>query len=530
MNTRSVDLSFPALQPYQLDALCTLRRELVEPSSARADRYVGLEHLDSRRSRIRRWGTQEGLRSTKSRFYTGDILYGKLRPYLDKAALVEWDGVCSTDILTLQPRLERADPHYLSFLLHTEAFLAHAAATTAGVNHPRTSWASMANFVYFLPPLAEQRGISAVLSKLEAAMELQDKIVMVLKDLKATTMAKLFREGLRGEPLKQTEIGEIPESWEIVRLGNHCRISSGGTPARDAAAYWNGTIPWVKTAEIDYRPILTTEERITETGLRDSSAKLFPTGTLLMAMYGQGVTRGKVAVLQIEAATNQACAALFPDETLASGYLYAFCVRAYDAIRELGHGANQKNLSADIIREIRVPRPPSLKEQREIYRTLRTVERRIEAAEGIRGMRETMFSSVLHLLMTGQVRVTAEMIARARLRARSSTVKKGSGAPDEGKVQEIVRRIVDAVAPEKIILFGSAARGEMDRDSDLDFLVVKSCENPRKVAQTIYRNLIGVGVSKDIVVVTPENVERHRDTIGYIIRPALREGRVVYAR
>jgi hypothetical protein len=70
----------------------------------------------------------------------------------------------------------------------------------------------------------------------------------------------------------------------------------------------------------------------------------------------------------------------------------------------------------------------------------------------------------------------------------------------------------------------------MGRDSDLDFLVVKSCENPRKVAQTIYRNLIGVGVSKDIVVVTPENVERHRDTIGYIIRPALREGRVVYAR
>jgi type I restriction enzyme S subunit len=530
MNTRSVNLSFSELQPYQLDALCTLRRELVEPSSARADRYVGLEHLDSSRSHIRRWGTQEGLRSTKSRFYTGDILYGKLRPYLDKAAVAEWGGVCSTDILTLQPRLERADPHYLSFLFHTEAFLAHAAATTVGVNHPRTSWASMANFVYFLPPLAEQRGISTVLSKLEAAVELQDKMIMALKDLKTTTMAKLFREGLRGEPLKQTEIGEIPECWEIVRLGDHCRISSGGTPARDVAAYWNGTTPWVKTAEIDYRPILTTEERITETGLRDSSAKLLPTGTLLMAMYGQGVTRGKVAVLQIEAATNQACEALFPDETLDSGYLYAFCVRAYDAIRELGHGANQKNLSADIIREIRVPRPPSLEEQREIYRTLRSVERRIEAAVKIRDVRETMFSSVLHLLMTGQVRVTTEMIAREWRRAQSSTMKRGSGAPDERTVQEIVRRIVEAVSPEKIILFGSAARGEMGPDSDIDLLVVKACDAPREVERRIYRELIGIGIPKDVLVVTPGHLEKHKDTIGYIYRSALREGRIVYAR
>jgi uncharacterized protein len=99
----------------------------------------------------------------------------------------------------------------------------------------------------------------------------------------------------------------------------------------------------------------------------------------------------------------------------------------------------------------------------------------------------------------------------------------------EETLGEIVRQIIEAVAPEKIILFGSAARGEMGPDSDLDFLVVKSCANRREVAQAIYRHLRGVGVPKDIIVVTPEDVERHRDTIGYIIRPALREGRVVYA-
>ena len=405
MTTEAISRFSTGYRERTLDELCSLRRELVEPSSTEANRYVGLEHIDPGIPQIRRWGHDGDLRSTKSRFYAGDVLYGKLRPYLDKAALAEWEGICSTDILTLRPHSEVADPRYLSFLLHTSAFLAHAAATTSGVNHPRTSWADIARFSHPVPPLPEQRAIVVVLSKIQAAVEVQDKIVATLKELKAATMAKLFREGLRGESLKQTEIGEMPESWEIVRLGKHCAISSGGTPARDVAEYWNGNIPWVKTGEIDYRPITSTEECITEAGLQNSAAKMLPKGTLLMAMYGQGVTRGKVAFLEIEAATNQACAALFPDESLDSGYLYALCTFAYNRVRELGHGANQKNLSADIIREILLPLPSTVEEQKEIYCVLRALESRLQIAERNRDTFKSLFSSMLHLLMTGQVRV-----------------------------------------------------------------------------------------------------------------------------
>jgi len=101
----------------------------------------------------------------------------------------------------------------------------------------------------------------------------------------------------------------------------------------------------------------------------------------------------------------------------------------------------------------------------------------------------------------------------------------------EETLREIVRRIVEAVAPEKIILFGSAARGEMGPDSDLDLLIVKSCENQRETAWTIRRQLIGIaiGIPKDVIVVTPEDIERHKETIGLIVRPALKEGRVIYA-
>lgn len=466
----------------------------------------------------------------------GDVLYNNTNSEELVGKCAYWPGRESLHVLsnhmtilrTLDPNQLR--PRFLAlYLLWLWMTGAARRLCRRHVNQASIGLERMRQIAIPLPPARDQHAIADSLTKIQSAADIQDRIVAVLKVIKAATMAKLFREGVRGEPLKQTEIGEIPESWDVVRLGDHCRMASGGTPARDVGAYWGGDIPWVKTAEIDYRPILTTEERITQVGLENSSARVFPKGTLLMAMYGQGVTRGKVAVLEIEAATNQACAALFPDETLDPGFLDAFCVHAYDAIRNLGHGANQKNLSADILREIRLPRPPSLDEQREVSHVLRALEGRLHLAEKTRRMLETLFSSTLHLLMTGQMRVTRRMIALQAVADRGARRPKWSGTVDGAVLQEVVRRIVEAVAPEKIILFGSAARGQMGPDSDLDLLVVKACENRREVSQAIYRSLRGIGGPKDVVVVTPEDVEEQKDIPGMVVRAALREGRVLYA-
>lgn len=257
------------------------------------------------------------------------------------------------------------------------------------------------------PGLHEQRAIAGVLAKIQRAVEVEDKRIGALKELKAATMAKVCREGLRGEPLKHTEIGEIPESWEVLPLGRICEVASGGTPARDHPEFWGGSIPWVKTGEIDYHEITSTAERITELGLANSAAKVFPRGTLLMAMYGQGVTRAKVAFLGIAATTNQACAAFFPDKTtLVPGFLYAYCTFAYNRIRELGHGANQKNLSGEILKSMRLPVPRDLAEQQGVYDLLAAIERRIEVANRRSTDLQSLFSSALNQLMIGQLRVT----------------------------------------------------------------------------------------------------------------------------
>ena len=117
----------------------------------------------------------------------------------------------------------------------------------------------------------------------------------------------------------------MPNGWESGVIEDIAQVSSGGTPSRKKDSYWvNGTIPWVTTAEVKFNVITDTEQKITEEGLQKSSAKLYPKDTILMAMYGQGKTRGQVAKLGIEASTNQACAALQLNAGFNVDYYYQY--------------------------------------------------------------------------------------------------------------------------------------------------------------------------------------------------------------
>lgn len=110
-------------------------------------------------------------------------------------------------------------------------------------------------------------------------------------------------------------------------------------------------------------------------------------------------------------------------------------------------------------------------------------------------------------------------------------VARTTGAPEPAILAEIVRRIVEVAQPDRIVLFGSAARGEMGPDSDIDLLVVKTgVSHRRRLAQEIYANLFGVRIPVDVVVVAPEDIERFAGKVGTILTPALEEGRDIYAR
>lgn len=167
-----------------------------------------------------------------------------------------------------------------------------------------------------------------------------------------------------------------PDSWERRTVGEACaRITSGGTPSRRVPSFYEqGTVPWVKTKELNDGVILETEELITELALDSSSAKLLPPGTILLAMYG--ATVGMLGVLGKPMACNQACCALIPGANTDRDYLYYQLLAHRQQLQGLATGAAQQNLSGAQIKQLVLPFP-SLDEQRSIGRTLRILDDRI---------------------------------------------------------------------------------------------------------------------------------------------------------
>jgi type I restriction enzyme, S subunit len=281
------------------------------------------------------------------------------------------------------------------------------ASLGTGTTFQSINKSQLATLEFDVPPFPEQQIIAALLWKVQRAIELQQKIIDSTTEAKQVALEQLMTTGLRNEEQKETVIGLLPASWDVDEIDSKFKVTAGGTPSRTDKDYWEGgTIPWVKTGEVNYCIITDAEEKITEEGMTNSAAKLIPEGTLLIAMYGQGITRGKVAVLGIEATTNQACAALLPKKTneIDTWFMYYYLAYSYERIRNLSHGAQQQNLSGGLIKSIKFPIPQK-EEQEEIADILKLIDRKLEHHKCKKTLYKELFQSLSSQLMTGAIRV-----------------------------------------------------------------------------------------------------------------------------
>ena len=198
---------------------------------------------------------------------------------------------------------------------------------------------------------------------------------------------------------------ELPEGWKWCRLGEVADWGSGGTPSRKNPEYYNGSIPWIKTGELNESYIFDSEEKISEEAINHSSAKLFPKETVVLAMYG--ATIGKTAIFGIDASTNQACACAICHKDLDNHYLFNFLKSKKDYFIYNAKGGAQPNISQEIIKDTVIPLPPTLAEQQRIVNRIETMFAKLdeakEKAQNVVDSFETRKAAILHKAFTGEL-------------------------------------------------------------------------------------------------------------------------------
>ena len=191
--------------------------------------------------------------------------------------------------------------------------------------------------------------------------------------------------------------GEIHDSkrYSYTLLKNITNIVSGGTPNRDKQDFWkNGTIPWIKTTELKNRAITEADEYITREGLKNSSAKVVPPNTVLVAMYGQGKTRGMTGFLKIEASTNQACACILPSSNINPVFLWKYFELSYDKLRDMAKGGNQPNLNGNMLKNFPILMPPKDLQDRYVSFTQQVDKSKVVIEKSLKEL-ETLQASLM---------------------------------------------------------------------------------------------------------------------------------------
>lgn len=218
------------------------------------------------------------------------------------------------------------------------------------------------NLEISLPSIDTQNKIAKILSNIDDKIDCIQKINKNLQELAKSIYRYHF---IDFEPYSQdnfisSTLGEIPENWCVQSIGEFVDdMKNGGTPKRGESDYWdNGTVPWLKTGEINNNIIIKSEEHITESGLKNSSAKLLPINSIIIALYGKG-TAARIGLLKLEATTNQACCAMICEDFNKALFLYLFLLFNQKEIENLASGSVQQNLSKDLITNLELVVPPT---------------------------------------------------------------------------------------------------------------------------------------------------------------------------
>lgn len=233
-------------------------------------------------------------------------------------------------------------PEYLMMWFRRPEFDRYARFKSHGSAREIFSWEEMCDVELPIPPIDQQRKIVAEYNAIQQRIKLNEQLIVKLEETAQAIYRKMFVNGI--------DKNNLSEGWKLGTIKDFCKeITSGGTPSRTHNEYWNSKdYRWLKTGEVQNNIVLDTEEYISAKGLKNSSAKIIPSGTITMAMYGGG-TVSNVAYLNCETTTNQACCNMICNNKMDAAYLYFHLKYKQNEIKRLANGGAQENLSQELI-------------------------------------------------------------------------------------------------------------------------------------------------------------------------------------
>lgn len=309
-------------------------------------------------------------------------------------------AITTADFLSYNIDETKINPEFLTLLTSTKQFLAYCQGASSGTTgRQRINEVSFLNAKIPLPSINVQASMLEPYNKKIRFAEVQENYARLGEE----KLLKYFNESI-GIEIKEKlySIGLLrfisysslnawgvskqasnnviySKNYPIQKISDICNVGSGGTPSRSRADFYFGDIPWIKTGEVINEVIYGAEEKITEDAISNSSAKLYAKGSLIIAMYGQGKTRGRTAKLGVLATTNQACAVLsgIDNSIISTDYLWFYLMNEYERLRELASGNNQPNLNSQMIKDYKVVIPP-LNIQNKIVESIKQMKSEIK--------------------------------------------------------------------------------------------------------------------------------------------------------
>jgi type I restriction enzyme, S subunit len=333
--------------------------------------YLGLENIESSTGKYIQTETEydDGFYSIVKK---GDVLFGKLRPYLEKVYMSDIDGFCSGEFVNFKEF--NGEKRYLFYFLLSHGFIEIVNSSTYGAKMPRAEWEYIKNLNIPMPLLSEQNAIATFLdtqcNKIDIIIKELEQQIEILKQYKTSLITETVTKGLnKNVPMKNSGIdwiGKIPTHWEVTKIKfSVSLIGSGTTPASDNNEYYNGEYNWIQSGDLyNVNEITMTEKKISKLAIKTYQIlNYYSSDFIVLAMYGASV--GNVAISKIDAYSNQACCCIKPDKNTDLRFMYYYFVICKENLIEKAVGGGQPNISQIVIKNEQFLKVP-LDEQKAI--------------------------------------------------------------------------------------------------------------------------------------------------------------------